>query len=364
MEVGYRMKALGRVIASVIVLVLTGLVAAFARYTPDLVFGFYTDFSRRVAAALGRIFGNLPFSVCEIAIYLILLWIVYTFIRVIARRKGLLAWAAGILLFASCALLAFTVLWGANHFGPEITDQLGIPVREYTRDELEAAAQYYLEEANALAPQMKRQDADQPAEFSDFAVLARAAVDSYTTLAAQYPYYTTPAALPKRILGWYPMSKAGLTGIYLCFTGESCVNPDTYTVALPFVMCHELAHAQAIASESGANFSAFLACSGSDNLQLRYAAYYSAFIYCYNAVSRVDQVAAADLWNAMDPGLKADVLANNARSAKYAGKTHDTVEKINDVYLKAFSETQGVQSYGAVADDLVAWYLIQSAPAG
>ena len=35
----------------------------------------------------------------------------------------------------------------------------------------------------------------------------------------------------------------------------------------------------------------------------------------------------------------------------------DAEECVNDTYLKAFSEESGVQSYGEVADYLIAWYL-------
>ena len=63
----------------------------------------------------------------------------------------------------------------------------------------------------------------------------------------------------------------------------------------------------------------------------------------------------------MNDGAKADILANNERHAKYDGATREAVEQLNDTYLKAFSEELGVESYGAVADALVAWYKLQKA---
>ena len=340
-------KALGRVIASAILLVLTALLASFARFAPDWFFSFYADLSRRAAAFLGKIVGPIPFSVCEVLIFLLILWGIYTFINIFRRRKGLLAWLAGILLAGCIALLLFTALWGLNHFGPDITETLGIEVEHSTRDELAEATNYYLDQANALASQMPR-DADGVTTTPAFAELGKQTVAAYTALSARYDYFQTPAAPPKRVIAWYPMSKAGLTGIYLCFTGESCVNPDTFPAMLPFTMCHELAHSQAVASEDGANFTAFLA-------------YFAAYIYCYNALNKVDQTAAADVWNRMNDGVKADILANNARYAKYEGAVRETAQQLNDTYLKAFSEELGVESYGAVADDLVAWYKLQVA---
>jgi hypothetical protein len=351
-------KALGRVIASAILLVLTGLMASFARYAPDWFFSFYTDLSRRVAAFLGKIVGPLPFSVCEVLIVLLLLWGIYTLVRVICRRKGLLAWLVGVLLAGCIGLFLFTALWGLNHFGPSVTEKLGMETELGTREELVAATNYFLDQANALSAQTDRA-ADGTVSVPSFRTLAQQAVEDFSKLSETYDYFTEPVSPPKRIFCWYPMSKAGFTGIYLCFTGESCVNPDTYPATLPFTMCHELAHSQAVAAEEDANFVAFLACMGSDDPLSRYSACFNAFIYCYNALWEKDQSAALEIAARMNDAVRADNDANNARYAEYDGVARETVQQLNDTYLKAFSEELGVESYGAVADNLVAWYRLQ-----
>ena len=53
--------------------------------------------------------------------------------------------------------------------------------------------------------------------------------------------------------------------------------------------------------------------------------------------------------------------AANEHYAQYEGKVQDAAQKVNDAYLKAFSEESGVQSYGEVADLLIAWYLQKTA---
>ena len=63
----------------------------------------------------------------------------------------------------------------------------------------------------------------------------------------------------------------------------------------------------------------------------------------------------------MDVGVRADALAANEHYAQYEGKVQDAAQKVNDAYLKVFSEESGVQSYGEVADLLIAWYQKQSA---
>ncbi|MDD3164909.1 MAG: DUF3810 domain-containing protein [Oscillospiraceae bacterium] len=355
-------KALGRAVACLIVLLLTGFLAAFARGSAALFFAYYPAFSRKITWALAKVFAGLPFSACEIAIYLILLWAVYTLIRVFAKKRGLggiLSWITGVALFACCCLLAFTAFWGLNHYGPDITETLGIPVEQYSAEELAAATTYYRDQANQTGDAMQRR-ADGTAVFADFSVLAPKARESFTQLARTYSYFATPPANPKKIIAAKAMSKSGLTGLYLAFTGESCVNPDAYEAAIPYVMCHELAHGQLVASEDGANFIAYLACMASADAEMQYSGAYSAFIYCYNALFGADRAAAQTVWDGLSDGVRADIEATGAHYAQYEGAAQEVVEKVNDAYLKGFDEEAGVASYGEVADDLIAWYLLQN----
>ena len=105
----------------------------------------------------------------------------------------------------------------------------------------------------------------------------------------------------------------GTTGIFVPFTGESCVNPDTYAASLPFTMCHELAHRLTIAAEDEANFAAFLGLHrprGRGLPLLRLVL--PAFVYCYNALYEADQAAATEIWDTMSETLRADCRRANA----------------------------------------------------
>ena len=137
------------------------------------------------------------------------------------------------------------------------------------------------------------------------------------------------------------------------------MNPDTYAASLPFTMCHELAHRQGYAAEDDANFCAYLACMASDNVEFQYSGAYSAFVYVYNALHSADRDLAAQVWELASPQLRADCAAANAHYAQYEGKVQEVAQEANDAYLKAFDQEDGVQSYGAVADYLIALYQAQ-----
>lgn len=75
---------------------------------------------------------------------------------------------------------------------------------------------------------------------------------------------------------------------------------------------------------------------------------------------KADKTAASEIWQSLKEGVRADIQAANTHYAQYEGKVQDAATKVNDTYLKAFSEEAGVQSYGEAADLLIAWYLEKS----
>ncbi len=197
------------------------------------------------------------------------LWFFYTLIRVFTKRRSLLRWLAGVLLGVSAGLFAFVGLWGLNHFGPSVGQTLGLDVREYSKQELIAATAYYAAQANEYAARVDR-DADGKTVYPAFSELAAQAPAGYAALAERYEQFTGALDPVKPLASWRLFSQTGTTGIFVCFTAEACVNPDTYTAWIPFTMCHELAHRQAVAAEDDANFCAYLACmaSGSDDFAI------------------------------------------------------------------------------------------------
>ncbi|MCQ2421258.1 MAG: DUF3810 domain-containing protein [Clostridia bacterium] len=350
------MKAIGRVILSAIFLVLTGLMAAFANYAPQLVFQFYPKWSRDILSRISSVTELLPIALWEVLLVLIVLWVLYTFVRIFSGKTGFLKWLTGLLLGASVGLFLFVGLWGLNHFGPGVGENLGLSVRPYSKDELIAATRYYARQAGSLADSVSR-DEEGRAEFDDFSVLAKQAGDGYAVLAKRDEQFTGSLSPVKPLASGKLFSLMGNTGIFICFTAESCVNPDTYEAWIPFTMCHEIAHRQAVAAEDDANFCAYLACMENDSKEFQYSGAFAAFIYCNNALAEVDSKAASEMWSETAPGVLKDALAANEHYSQYEGKVQDVAQKVNDAYLKAFSEESGVQSYGEVADLLIAWYL-------
>lgn len=350
------LRFVSRAISAAVLLILTWLSMAIAKNLGSLAFPAYRTFSRNILANIASVTGDLPFALWEVLLVLLILLLIYSVIHMI-RKKKILSWLSNMLLTASIFVFAFTVLWGLNHYAPPLAEELDLEIREYTKEELIDATEYYMEKAAMYASQVERTAAGQMIT-TDYDEWARMAGESYVPLAETWDVFSgSTAPVKKAGLTWYLMNKTGYTGVFVPFTAEATVNPDTFAASLPFTMCHEVAHRCGIAAEDEANFAAFLACSASTDPDFLYSGYYSAFIYCYNALYRTDSEAAQALWQEEHALLRQECNAANDHYAQHEGTVQDIAQKANDTYLKTFSEESGVQSYGEAADYLISYYL-------
>ena len=125
----------------------------------------------------------------------------------------------------------------------------------------------------------------------------------------------------------------GVTGVFMGMTGEAAVNPQIPDVALPYSMCHEMAHRMCIAGERDSNFSAFLACSVNSSPEFQYSAYFMAYRYCYNALassnSSTATTAAAQVSAGASALLKQDLIAYNS----FFGDEEATYDEVCDLLV-------------------------------
>jgi len=350
------MRTIGRLILSAVFLLLTAAMAAVANYMPEVFFAFYTDFSKDILAFLSGITAPFPFAVWEVLLALVVLLALYFLVRNLAQKRGFFCWLAGVILLVSVLVFLFVGLWGLNHFGPTVAQRMGLEVADgYTKDQLIDTVEYMAGQAGYWAEQVERDENGDP--VVDAERMAVQALEGYAVLEQRNPFFAGSSAPVKVLLVDEIFSYMGITGIFVPITGESGVNLGAYSASVPFTMCHELAHRLTVAPEDEANFCAFLACIENDSPAFRYSAWYSAFVYTYNALHRVDRDAAYAIWDTMSERLRQDCRSANDHYDKYEGEVQEAAQKVNDTYLKVFKEESGIQSYGEVADLLIAWYL-------
>jgi len=336
-------------------LVLLAFLLIVANALPDLFFAFYPSLSRWVLSIISGITSVVPFALCEIGIAALLILFVLTLVRAIIKRR-MVRWAAGLLLAVSIISFAFVSIWGLNYYAPPMAERLGMKPREFTVSELKKACEFYRNKANALGAVVER-NPDGTMKQYDFSEMAEHAGDGFNALATKYSCFNGTTVRVKSLISSPLMGKLGMTGGFICLTGESCVSSTTYAAAMPFTMAHEIGHRMAFAREDEANFAGFLACSKSSRYEFLYSGYYMAFKYCYNALSKVDPTAAKQVWSGVSKHLAADFGGAAAHYEQVRDKTASQIaDSVYGGYLQAFSVESGTQSYGEVTDLLVLWF--------
>lgn len=334
---------------------LTWLLATLAKQYSDLFNSFYPFFSRTAMDFMAELTASFSGSFWQTIVLIFLALLAVSIGVMIFTKYNFFRWLGWVAAVVSIVAFLFMGIYGVNYYMDPISNDLHMEVEDYSVSELKEAAAYYQEKANDLSFQVPRSGSE--LNFSEFDALAKAAPQGYKALTQHYSVFGG-TQVPVKPLAWTDLyQKMGITGVTIGLTGEACVNPECFSVTLPFTMCHEMAHRKAIAREDDANFAAFLACDANSDAQFRYSGYFMAYLYCKNALRSVDSVAAGALAKSESSQLQYDLSAYSAYLSQFEGKTQERAAAVNDAYLKAVGQEEGVTSYGKVSDLLVNWYL-------
>ena len=350
-----------RITAAVILLLVSAVLMILSARVPDFAEWYSEHIYPLAVNSIGRVSGTVPFSVSEIGIYILLILFVATLIRMIARmasgkgsKAGLfVSWISGVLLAAGILAFLYTVCCGINYHRRSFSEEAGIITYQYSADELKDICIWLTEEINSRADQMTRdEDRLLVLESSE----RDGAVEAMHRLSEEFPTLKGYYPQPKELLISEILSYQGLTGIYLPFTVEANYNGDMPAYDKPFTVCHELSHLRGFMEEQEANFVAFLACIGSERTDFQYSGYLSGWVYCMNALYRADYESWQEVRGTLAAAAELDLTANNEFWDRHEGTISETAERINDTYLKANGQTDGVQSYNRMVDLIVAYF--------
>ena len=344
---------------------ITWVLMQFGQRFSTLVDMVYPYVVRNFQGILAQWSGGVDFLLWQVLAVALGVVALATLVTVIVLRRNVISWAGWMLAIVSFVYMLHTAMFGLNYYAGSLSGDLRMEVSRYTVSELAEATEYYRDRANELAARVNR-DGSGVASFSSFQELARQAGDGFHTLTYEYYYPVFAGSTePVKELGWADMyTSMGITGFTCSITGEAAVNPQIPDVALPFTICHEMAHRMCIAPERDANFAAFLAASVNDSVEFQYSAYFMAFRYCYNVLATANSTEAAAAAGRVSSGIS-DQMRRDIQDydSFFSSKKDDTATRVadtvNDTYLKASGDSAGIQSYGQVCDLLVNWHIDQ-----
>lgn len=313
-----------------------------------------------LVSVIGRVFGVFPFSAAEVGVYAGAVVLIGTAVRMVLKTargtngaEPVLSWAAGLFLTASVLLFLYVVNCGINYHRIPFSEKSGILTEAYTVEELKDTCEWLTDEVDRRADEVRR-DADgimrlDPAEGKDAILAMENLAEEYPALQGYYPR-------PKPLIVSEILSYQSLSGVYLPFTIEANYNADMVPYNIPFTACHELSHLRGFMQEEEANFIAFLACTQADRIDFQYSGYLLGWIYGMNALRRADEESWQEVRKELDEAVEADLQANSRFWNAYDGAVAEVSNKVNDTYLKANGQSDGVQSYNRMVDLMVAYH--------
>ena len=345
--------------------IITWVLMAFGSRFTTLVDMVYPYVIRTAQTMLAEWSSGVDFLLWQLGAIVLLVLGLASLVLMIILKWNPIQWFGWVLAACTFVYMIHTAVFGLNYYAGPLPDDIRMEIATYNADELEEAAIYYRDHANALADQVNR-DEDGNVKFSDFKTLANQAGDGFRVLTYQYSYSVfAGSTLPVKELGWADMyTSMGITGLTMGITGEAAVNPQIPDVCLPFTMCHEMAHRMCIAQERDANFAGFLAASVNPSIEFQYSAYFMAYRYCYNALASANSTnaaaAAARVASGAHSLLKRDL---NYYNTFFSDNRNETATKVaataNNTYITASGDPAGTVSYDRVVDLLVNWHIEQ-----
>ena len=371
-KVQYRLiGAFALLFISVILMLVSLKVNGFAQW-------YATHIYPLLVSVIGRISGFFSFSLCEIFIYILLIWLIYTLVQAIRKKSSLskknkedvslpylnmetedskksylISWVSGVLLGAVFLIFLYVICCGINYRRTSFSEESGIIPIEYSAEELKEICVQLTGELNELSDQVLRNEEGimvLSVDEGEQAISAmRSLGEEYESLSGYYPR-------PKKLIVSELLSYQGLSGIYLPFTVEANYNGDMIPYNMPFTACHELSHLRGFMQEDETNFIAFLACIHDENIDFQYSGYMLGWTYCMNALYRMDDESWQEVRGLLDKAIEKDLLANNEFWDHYEGVVSEVSNQMNDLYLKANGESEGVQSYSRIVELIVAYY--------
>lgn len=268
-----------------------------------------------------------------------------------SRREGLRScwrgaqWAAA---GVSGLYAAFVLAWGLNYRRPPLAELLRWPVAAPRVEELRGLCAELVPQVNAWRAKAVF-DADLPR-------VAAQAAEGYRRLGAGLaPAVRDVATTPvKPALLSAPMSWSLTYGMVIPWTHEGLINRDTPAPAVPFTLCHEMAHQRGIAREDEANFVGYAAARLHPDASFRYSALRFALAESLGQLARVDPETAAALVRELDPAVREDYQAESAWAHRRRSGFSRVQARVYDGYLKSQGQKEGLRSYGRVVDLLIA----------
>ena len=350
---------------SLVLAAASAVLGACARMVPGFAHTYSITVYPVLVNTIGRFSSIFPFSLSEAGFYLAAVFCILNLLFLIKKPLA----ALSRLFFLACLLLfLYTAGCGINYYRTPFSYEAGMVMEQSSAGELYSLCLFLTEQINstltetdhsgdALKGLYPGQTEDTPLPSAAMLrELGMEGVKSMKGLGTAYPQLSGYYPYPKPLMNPRLLSIQQLCGIYSPFTIEANYNREMPYYNIPHTICHELSHLKGFMREDEANFIGYLACIGSDSPDFRYSGYLTGWVYAGNALAKADLEAYYGLYGRLAPEAARDLAWNNQFWDRFDGKVAEASTQLNDRYLKANNQEDGVRSYGRMVDLMLAYY--------
>lgn len=325
----------GYLVAAIIAACSWGL-KAFAETHTKLVDMVYPYVTRMIQTYLANWSAGVDFCVWQVLLLVLVVLVLASVVLMLLFKWNAVQWGGWVLALICTVGFVNTAVYGLNEYSGALVEDIHLENVEYkyTISELEAAAIFYRDKANALSEQVSR-DANGDVLYPEFSQLAQQAAQGFEKLTyEEFHSVFAGSTLPVKELDWSRRFTArGVTGVTVPLTGEAAVNPETPAVIMPYAMCREMAKRMCIATEQCSNFAAFLSCDANTAVEFQYAAYLMAYRYCYAAMASVADAAQQFSVQKLEQGESSTLQHDLDVCAEFFGKKEKLDESVCDILV-------------------------------
>ncbi len=330
----------------------------FLQQAPHTIETIYSNYGYPAIGYIQRAcWGWIPWSMGDILYAIttigIVIYIPYSIVQCIKKKWHYQQIVRAILKITNtlCIVyIAFLFLWGLNYNRLGITYQLHLKKSSsYSQQELIDLSTDIIAHLNTLRNEKNDTLLYAPPSFKKFKKLL---VLAYQTAHKTFPFLSYHIESIKKDL-FYPLADYfGYSGYFIPFTGEAQIRYNMPPITLPYTALHEMSHQLGYASESEANFIAFLVATHSNNNYFMYSTYLELFRYALHSLGNHSQ--RLQLYKALDTLVKEDYKKLDRFYFAHQNPIGNWM--MNDFYnqyLKANNQQTGIQSY----DEVIAWII-------
>jgi hypothetical protein len=341
-------------------------VCLLAPYYPELIESYYTQVLFKYGASgLRFLFGSIPFAIGELIYIIIIIVLIMNALKHINSLKSFnyIAQKGWFLLtklswFIIRLYVVFQLIWGLNYMQPDPTKDFDLSIQspnnaQIALSEMNVLTYELIEELNQTKEQLRLNKPIEP----NFEQVVSNVQQDYRAIAMEHPRFELQNQSVKKAIFPNLGDYIGYLAFYQPITGEAILRSDLPILTQPYTIAHEMAHQLGYASETEANFIAFVVASEANDPYLKYSMLLQMFSYAQDAqLLLIAGNKGFDAWKTqieknrslLSPAVLKDRAKIKAFFAARADKQIQASSQLYDQFLKWNQQAEGLASYADV----------------